>query len=70
MPRGGWGTGNEIRYIDGLISNRWTVKELPSPEILLASYIRSAKRRKAWGTFENVNADKVIKHAEDRLSVF
>ena len=70
MEKGSWTTLNEIKYLDGLICGKWVIpgKIIPEPEVLLTSYIRSAKKRKACNTFGKVDADKVIAYAENTLS--
>lgn len=61
-----WNTSNEIRYFNGLIAGKWLDRPpLVFPLQLCKNFIRGAKRRKAWGTYGGVNADKVIKHAQN-----
>ena len=65
---GGWTTGNEIAYIDGMVSKKFSnavVIQLASREKLLNNYIRSAKKRRAWDTFGTVDADQVIGYAQN-----
>jgi hypothetical protein len=66
-----WTTANETSYVDGLASGAWR-KWVDNPieataEQLLVNYIRGAENRKRWKTFGAVDADKVIKAAQNHL---
>jgi len=70
----GWSTGNELTYLRGLLTgehfrghDRCDHVCAVSPEQLLKNYIASAKRRKAWGTFGEVEPDVVIEEASRLL---
>lgn len=63
----GWSTRNEVAYIDGMVSKKWSqavVIQLASRKELLDNYIRSAKKRRDWGTFGDVDAGQVIGYAK------
>jgi len=69
----GYNTSNEKQYIDQLISGAAfsgpgiPYKPQHPPEERLMLYIKHAKRRKAQGTFGQVDADEVIAYAESIL---
>ncbi len=63
MDGNGWSTKNEIEYIDKLISGKASENVRAPKEVLLKNYIRSAKRRRARGTFGAVKARDVIRYA-------
>jgi hypothetical protein len=68
MDGNGWSTQNEIDYIDKLVSGKALESVRAPTEVLLRNYIRSAKRRRAWGTFGSIKAQKVIRYARQRLA--
>jgi hypothetical protein len=63
-----WTTYNEIDYIRGLVSGvniancpyNWKLTRNDR----LDNYIKSARRRIAWGTFGGVDGEEVIRFAE------
>jgi len=68
-----WSTANEISYINDLVSGAVFVRPggnyLPqnSTRGLLRNYIASAKKRKQFKTFGDVDTKTVIRYAEDTL---
>jgi len=68
-----WSTANEISYINDLVSKKVFIRPggnyLPhnSPIGLLTNYIRSAKKRRDFKTFGDVDTKTVIRYAEDTL---
>ena len=74
LEEDGWGTTNEQRYIDLLVSGAYRSKDTqhlcPDPKILLTNYIKSAQKRKELGTFGAVKADQVIEYAKATLKYF
>jgi len=63
-----WTTGNERAYIDLLMSGKYTKQKPPEdPQVLLRTYIVSATRRRRWGTFGEVDGNKVIAYAQGFL---
>lgn len=67
----GWSTHNEMEYVKGLISGKsFDQNYVPrlEPRELMQNYLKSAKRRKAWRTYGDVNPDHVIKFVEEYLN--
>jgi len=64
-----WTTCNEQAYIEHLVAGTYVTLDnfAKDPVMLLDNYIKSAKRRQLWGTWDGVNSDKVIKYAEKCL---
>jgi len=65
----GYTTANEKRYLDELASGKYT---LTNPNKLLRNYIKSAKNRIKWGTFNdgvlmNVDGKECIRYARELI---
>jgi len=65
----GWSTENEISYINFLAAGGTEEQRRRgvSVELLLTNYVKSAEKRRKWGTFGTANAGKIIKHARGLL---
>lgn len=62
-----WSTQNEITYIDGLLTGKWTGRQPETPKKLLRSYIRGARYRILHKTWGMVNGKAVLEYAISRL---
>jgi len=58
----GWTTRNEVDYISDLVTGKVGTGRVPIPK-LLKNYIKGAKRRTIWGTFDDVDGPTVIAYA-------
>ena len=64
-----WTTYNEINYLNDLVSGRCIpinsqhVPAIPMKQIL-TMYIKHAKNRKRWETFNGIDLTEVVGHAE------
>ena len=67
----GYRTSDEIEFVDGLITNRWTLPDYECKKDtvqMLKSYIRTAKHRKFQDKDSEVDWEECIKYAEKLLT--
>ena len=64
-----WTTHNEFGFLDGFVAGKWSshISDIPMKQ-LLRMYIKHAKNRHRWGTFNGVEINEVVGHAEQLIA--